>query len=441
MKGVITKLENVVKSSPSYQNKCSSCQADPGSSDFPVLSSESEINFCERSKEKVPQVLVVKDAVTEENELAFEKSKKIVDTSDKSDNAVELTKCCESSTSISPSETNGKQEDNDTDLVSLVDVNSIENETTLEAARDTLPTESCDEKYPLSFCDSNAVSEVTKSAIDSICFPFSSDSSIISVSIDGHEFPCLVDTGAAVTAVNADVWNKYLSDAYSNLSSSNVGVVTSVDGFPLKILGKALMKFDVQSEVFPCEAHVIEGLTYDVILGRDFLQKYSSKIDFDKAVIEFSSKENPFPFCGLETLNFDEEHLPDDTSFVCTVHADFSFVIPPESEVVVPAVLNCLPQRPHASGLVAPRSTLPEKYSVFGASELVRVSDDGKIPIRMINPSAQPVKIYRRTKLGDFEQVDPSVATFELKPSESSSPSPQPSSTDSQRDYSEFPDL
>ena len=54
----------------------------------------------------MPQV--VKNAVAEENELAFEKSKQIVDTSDKSDNAVELTKCCESSTSINASETNKK---------------------------------------------------------------------------------------------------------------------------------------------------------------------------------------------------------------------------------------------------------------------------------------------------------------------------------------------
>ena len=63
--------------------------------------------------------------------------------------------------------------------------------------------------------------------------------------------------------------------------------------------------------------------------------------------------------------------------------------------MVVPAVLNCLPQIPNPTGVVAPRSTLPEKYSVFGASELFRVSVDGRIPIRMINPSAQPVKIYR----------------------------------------------
>ena len=118
LEGVITKMENVVKNSPSYQNKCSSCHADPGSLDFPVLSSESEINFCERLKEKVPQVL--KRDFTEENELAFGKSKQIVDTSDKSDNAVELTKCCESSTSVNSSEANGKQEENDTFFISPV---------------------------------------------------------------------------------------------------------------------------------------------------------------------------------------------------------------------------------------------------------------------------------------------------------------------------------
>ena len=44
--------------------------------------------------------------------------------------------------------------------------------------------------------------------------------------------------------------------------------------------------------------------------------------------------------------------------------------------------------------------------------------------------------------MGDFEQVDPSIATFELKTAEPSTClSPQPSSTDSQRGYSEFPDL
>ena len=39
-------------------------------------------------------------------------------------------------------------------------------------------------------------------------------------------------------------------------------------------------------------------------------------------------------------------------------------------------------------------SDLPHRYSVFGASELVKVSSDATIPVRMVNPSAQPVKIF-----------------------------------------------
>ena len=65
-------------------------------------------------------------------------------------------------------------------------------------------------------------------------------------------------------------------------------------------------------------------------------------------------------------------------------------------------------------GLVTPKSDLPHRYSVFGASELVKVSNDATIPVRMVNPSAQPVKIFRRTKLADFERVDNDLATFEI---------------------------
>lgn len=43
--------------------------------------------------------------------------------------------------------------------------------------------------------------------------------------------------------------------------------VTSVNGEPLSVLGKSSMKFTIESRVFPFEAHVISGLTYDVILG------------------------------------------------------------------------------------------------------------------------------------------------------------------------------
>ena len=61
----------------------------------------------------------------------------------------------------------------------------------------------------------------------------------------------------------------------------------------------------------------------------------------------------------------------------------------------------------------------------------------------MVNPSAQPVKIFRRTKLADFERVDNDLATFEIGKNSPSSDAQHNSSDDLQqpKDYSEFPDL
>ena len=94
-------------------------------------------------------------------------------------------------------------------------------------------------------------------------------------------------------------------------------------------------------------------------------------------------------------------------------------------------------------GLVTSKSDLPHRYSVFGASELVKVSSDATIPVRMVNPSAQPAKIFRRTKLADFERVDNDLTTFEIGKNSPSSDAQHYSSDDRQqpKDYSEFPDL
>ena len=63
--------------------------------------------------------------------------------------------------------------------------------------------------------------------------------------------------------------------------------------------------------------------------------------------------------------------------------------------------------------MVTPKSDLPHRYR-FGASELVKVFSDATIPVRMVNPSAERIKIFRRNKLADLERVDNDLATFEI---------------------------
>ena len=79
---------------------------------------------------------------------------------------------------------------------------------------------------------------------------------------------------------------------------------------------------------------------------------------------------------------------------------------------------------------------------MLGASELVKITKDASIPIRMVNPSAKPVKIYRRTRLADFEAVDQSIATFQLNDSVQLTCSTDNGELQSpQNDYSNLPDL
>ena len=85
---------------------------------------------------------------------------------------------------------------------------------------------------------------------------------------------------------------------------------------------------------------------------------------------------------------------------------------------------------------------MPRRYSIFGASELVKVTEDGTLPVRMVNLSARPVKIFRKTRLGDFESVDDRIETFQLSESpEEFTYSFETSEKQSQADYSDFPDL
>ena len=131
-------------------------------------------------------------------------------------------------------------------------------------------------------------------------------------------------------------------------------------------------------------------------------------------IIEFSHPEDPLPFADSFGDDLDAEGFD---NYILSVHADNSFTIPAQSEVVVIGRLSSIPKGVNTSaseihGLVTPKSDLPHRYSVFGASELVKVSSDATIPFRMVNPSAQPLKIFRRTKLAGFERVDNDVATF-----------------------------
>ena len=62
-----------------------------------------------------------------------------------------------------------------------------------------------------------------------------------------------------------------------------------MDGCLLKEIGRVMLPFAIGFKTFPFEAHVIQDLTSDVILGRNFSGKFCVKIDFDKGMTKIVS--------------------------------------------------------------------------------------------------------------------------------------------------------
>ena len=90
-----------------------------------------------------------------------------------------------------------------------------------------------------------------------------------------------------------------LSESGQDCSSE---CVTSVNWRQLTTIRKLLVEFVIDFHAFPFEAHVIEDLTCDLILGRDFLQKFCFTVDFENGTLSFFPESDPFPFAGYGEL-------------------------------------------------------------------------------------------------------------------------------------------
>ena len=258
----------------------------------------------------------------------------------------------------------------------------------------------------------------------------------------------LVDTGATMTCLSDKIWQK-LKHNHQLLSCNRSTAVESVDGKPLNVLGETSVTLQVQDNVFSLRAVVIRNLSYDFILGRDLLNQFICVFDLFEGIFTLVPKTTD----SHETLN-NEPNFPfpetDDIPAVMNnteneeksyaVHAPFTFILPPQSETIIAGKLDEVLQQ-DTTGLISARAELPEKYSIIGAAELVKLSSENTVPIRLMNPTAKPVRIYRRTKLATFSSVDPNIETFELDDKRNAHATQVNIQEQMERDYSSLPDI
>ena len=110
----------------------------------------------------------------------------------------------------------------------------------------------------------------------------------------GKVYSILLDTGAQATVISqslAEEYRKITGEPWKKWKKPSR--VLLPNGNQLKIEATILLKFFIGGEEFSFKAIVVPELQTQLVLGRDFLQKYGAQLDYDNSRIIF------YPQCDL----------------------------------------------------------------------------------------------------------------------------------------------
>ena len=216
---------------------------------------------------------------------------------------------------------------------------------------------------------------------------------VASGQINGHPLKFLIDTGAAVTLVSKEIFQKF--QMKSELQPSNL-VICGADGKDLDVSGEGTMEIITLGPLKVTHEVIVAALQPDAVLGMDFLSQHECKVDIPAQSLITKS---------LVVNLWQEGNIPQS----CKVAVKEPVVIPPESKKLILGEV----QRRGSEGPVnmAQGSTkFVERYGLFVCHSLVDV-EKGVVPIHILNQQCEPVHLHEGTIAGlalpvDIRQTD-----------------------------------
>ena len=218
--------------------------------------------------------------------------------------------------------------------------------------------------------------------------------------VDGVPARLLVDTGAAATLINRTVWDRICQrNGDLQLEKVTGKRLVGVQGSPLQILGSSQVKISLSREEFESSVLVVDCLTTEVILGRDFLSRYKCTVDVGENLIHFKEK-------GV-TMCLD---CPPGGQQIARISVTLgtTLSVPPQSEIEVMATVS----KSAVNGMWMIEGCHEEKLSVLIARSLVLPTRE-EVPIRLMNPRSECVTVKQGTVVAEMEafQEEQSITT------------------------------
>ena len=211
----------------------------------------------------------------------------------------------------------------------------------------------------------------------------------------------LIDTGAGVSLLQGNVWDKIRSKDHK-LTTVTLQRLVGVDGIPIRIRGSTLIQFSIGSMEFKHEFVIADHITAEAILGLDFLEANKCVLDQEMTIRNKVLELQPSPANAI---------VQQQCAKVTVIN---TIVVPPSSKMEVMAHVNT-----QGNGTWLLESI---ECPVLVARALV-TPKLGTVPVRIINTEQIPVKLYKNRKLASAEPIN-DVSICEATNGHSSQQSP-----------------
>ncbi len=202
---------------------------------------------------------------------------------------------------------------------------------------------------------------------------------LLPVYIAGQPYTCLVDTGSTLSLISSRVYDTITQTLTLPMEASAITSVMVANGTHIQVRGKTIIPIQVGQKTYTVALQVLQGLDYELILGRDFFKKFGCVINYDTGRLLITG--NP------------------------TLHLNSDINIPAHSQVLASARI-----RECADGLVGickSADNIQNNSPVSITSSLV-VVDKRRVPVCLQNRSSKAITIPAGRKLGLLETLDTS---------------------------------
>ena len=225
---------------------------------------------------------------------------------------------------------------------------------------------------------------------------------IITGSIFGHDTEFLVDTGAVKTIIQKNYLKKISQGHEPHISPANsINRLKAANGTTIDVCGMVRLPMYINQRVYTYPVHVVADITYDVILGKDFLTDFGGIINFkdDKITLTYDGEPPRLTEPTLEEEeSCDKKQCTDDQQLYATkgIH------INSRMEIICSQPYTF--HGPNGTYIFEPNLDLQDELQVTIEPTIIN-SEHHNVIFKVINPGNEAKQIQRNALLGTMKLI------------------------------------